>query len=216
MWDMKKKMCCLGISLLLFLLAGCSEKKIVTLEEVQKEEIPKAETDCVEETESPERKSGQEADSASEAIETRQKLYVYVCGEVAHPGVYELEAGSRVYAAIRAAGGMTEAADDDYLNQAESLQDGQQIYVPSKEETEGSNATLSGTGGMREEKSDKVNLNTAGKEELMTLPGIGEAKAESIIRYREEQGGFQNPEDLMKIEGIKSGVFNKIKEQITV
>ena len=61
-----------------------------------------------------------------------------------------------------------------------------------------------------------MNLNTASKEELMTLTGIGEAKADSIIRYREENGGFQNPEDLMKIEGIKSGVFNKIKEQITV
>lgn len=205
MWDMKKKLCCLGISLLLFLLAGCSEKEKVTLEEVRKEEA-----------ETPEAKSGQEAPRDAEDFETEQKLYVYVCGEVARPGVYELEAGSRLYAAIRAAGGMTEAADDDYLNQAESLQDGQQIYVPSREETETSKEILGGTGDMREEKSDKVNLNTAGKEELMTLPGIGEAKAESIIRYREEQGGFQSPKDLMKIEGIKTGVFNKIKEQVTV
>ena len=132
------------------------------------------------------------------------------------PGVYELEPGSRIYEAVRAAGGMTEAADEYYLNQAEVLNDGQQIYVPSKEEIEAEEKILGKPEEIKEEGSKKVNLNTASKEELMTLTGIGEAKADSIIRYREENGGFQNPEDLMKIEGIKSGVFNKIKEQITV
>lgn len=197
MWDQKKIMCCLGISLLLIFAAGCREKETITLDEVQ----------TVEDQELLEK----EEEDSKVRIET---LYVDVCGEVLYPGVYELEPGSRVYTAIQAAGGMTEAADSTYLNQAESLQDGQQIYVPSKDETV--EKTLGGTGNMRERDNGKVNLNTAGKEELMTLPGIGEAKAESIIRYREAHGHFQKPEDLMKIEGIKSGVFNKIKEQITV
>ena len=143
-------------------------------------------------------------------------FFVYVCGAVNRPGVYELEAGSRVYTAIQAAGGMTEEADQNYLNQAESLKDGQQVYVPSKGEAETDADSWKGERVMREKDNGKVNLNTAGKEELMTLTGIGEAKAESIIRYREENGGFQTPEDLMKIEGIKTGVFDKIKEQITV
>ena len=111
---------------------------------------------------------------------------------------------------------MTEEADQNYLNQAESLKDGQQVYVPSKGEAETDADSWKGERVMREKDNGKVNLNTAGKEELMTLTGIGEAKAESIIRYREENGGFQTPEDLMKIEGIKTGVFDKIKEQITV
>ena len=62
----------------------------------------------------------------------------------------------------------------------------------------------------------KININTAEKEELMTLTGVGEAKAQSIIAYREEHGGFQSIEELMQIEGIKEGVFNKIKEDITI
>jgi competence protein ComEA len=61
-----------------------------------------------------------------------------------------------------------------------------------------------------------VNINTASAEELMTLTGIGEAKAESIIRYREENGGFQRIEDLMEISGIKEGVFEKIKDDIII
>ena len=200
-----KKMCCLGICLLFCFTAGCKEKETLTLEEVTKVNTEES------------RKENTKENGEKEAVKekgqteiTEEKLYVYVCGEVKSPGVYELEPGSRIYEAVRAAGGMTEAADEYYLNQAEVLNDGQQIYVPSKEEIPGKPEEI------KEEGSKKVNLNTASKEELMTLTGIGEAKADSIIRYREENGGFQNPEDLMKIEGIKSGVFNKIKEQITV
>lgn len=206
-----KKMCCLGICLLFCFTAGCKEKETLTLEEVTKVNTEES------------RKENTKENGEKEAVKekgqteiTEEKLYVYVCGEVKSPGVYELEPGSRIYEAVRAAGGMTEAADEYYLNQAEVLNDGQQIYVPSKEEIEAEEKILGKPEEIKEEGSKKVNLNTASKEELMTLTGIGEAKADSIIRYREENGGFQNPEDLMKIEGIKSGVFNKIKEQITV
>ena len=68
----------------------------------------------------------------------------------------------------------------------------------------------------KEAESGLVNLNTASAEELMTLTGVGEAKARAILDYREEHGGFQKPEDLMEIPGIKEGVFQKIKDQITV
>lgn len=146
---------------------------------------------------------------------------VYVCGAVNAPGVYELPAGSRIYEALNAAGGACAEADPVYLNRAEEIQDGQQIYVPTVEEAKalgqppaaqasaGSGEEAGGTGG-------KVNLNTASKEELMTLTGIGETKAQSILAYRMEHGRFTSVEELMQIPGIKEGVFRKIRDSITV
>ena len=78
------------------------------------------------------------------------------------------------------------------------------------------NSTISDSGSPQSTAQEKININTAEKEELMTLTGVGEAKAQSIIAYREEHGGFQSIEELMQIEGIKEGVFNKIKEDITI
>lgn len=99
------------------------------------------------------------------------------------------------------------------VNQARVVVDGEQIYVPSLDEVKGAGVVSEVT-----ERTDdgKININTAEKEELMTLTGVGEAKAQSIIAYREEHGGFQSIEELMQIEGIKEGVFNKIKEDITI
>lgn len=134
---------------------------------------------------------------------------VYVCGAVQKPGVYRMPAGSRIYEAIEMAGGMTEQADETALNQAEKVKDAEQIYVPEKvsENTEEENS---------QKEDGKVNLNTATEEDLMNLPGIGQSKAKSIIQYREKKGRFKSVEEIMQIEGIKSGVFNKIKEQIVV
>ena len=146
-----------------------------------------------------------------------ENIYVYVCGEVTAPGVYELPAGSRMFEAIEAADGMTGKAADSYLNQAEKLTDGQQVYVPSEKEiSEKEHVSGMTSPGSRAGEADdgKVDLNTASKEELMTLSGIGEVKAEAIIRYREEKGGFTSIEELKEIEGIKDGVFNKVKDQI--
>ena len=142
-------------------------------------------------------------------------IFVDVCGEVEQPGVYELEPESRVYEAIERAGGMTDDAAGSYLNQAEKLTDGQKVYVPSEDEATEGRMTQEMPGASSPQ-DGKVNLNTASKEELMTLSGIGEVKAESIIKFREEQGGFSSAEDIMKIEGIKEGVFNKIKDQIKI
>lgn len=140
-----------------------------------------------------------------------QAIFVYVCGAVEKPGVYELPPGSRVYEAIAAAGGMTENADEKRLNQAEILEDGQQVTVWTPEE-----AAAVPVEGEAETGSGKVNLNTASRETLMTLPGIGEAKADAILSYREEHGGFKNTEEIQQLEGIKEKVFEKIKDQIEV
>ena len=147
-------------------------------------------------------------------------IYVYICGEVINPGVYELSGDSRIYEAVDAAGGFTENAARECVNLASKVSDGMQITIYNREEAAslladsapvGENAGKSGTSG-----SGLVNLNTATKEELMTLKGIGESKAEDIIRYREKSGGFKKIEDIMKISGIKENGFQKIKDSITV
>lgn len=146
-------------------------------------------------------------------------IWVYVCGEVAAPGVYELQEGDRITHAIEAAGGLTEAAGQVYLNQAAHLTDGQRIYVPSREEEqtlkdESSPSDMTDGGTVKD--TGKVNLNTATKAQLLSLNGIGESRAEAILAYRETSGGFSKIEDLKKVDGIKDGIFQKIREQITV
>lgn len=142
--------------------------------------------------------------------------YVHICGEVAAPGVYELEEGSRIFQAVAVAGGFTENAAADSLNMAEPVKDGMKIQVPNQEEAQKLLNEGADFSGSLQEGRRKVNLNTAKKDELMTLRGVGEAKADDIIRYRESHGGFQKIEDIMKISGIKEAAFQKIKDDITV
>ncbi len=144
--------------------------------------------------------------------ETIKSICIHVTGCVVNPGVYKLPEGSRVYEAIVLAGGFSEEADRQYINQAAVLNDGQKLYIYSVEETE----TASGYTEADKEQEGVllVNINTASKETLMTLPGIGEARAESIIAYREEKGGFKAIEDIMKVSGIKDAAFNKLKQFI--
>lgn len=159
--------------------------------------------------------SGQAAGNSGGNGSGEGNVYVYVCGAVNAPGVYELKEGARVFEAIQLAGGLTEAAAADAVNQARIVTDGEQIRVPTVEEAQNQGAGVAGevTEGTE---NNKININTAGKEELMTLTGIGEAKAESIMDYREKNGSFTSIEELMQIEGIKEGVFNKIKDDITI
>ena len=193
-------------------LSGCGEKA----EEHGLEELSvSGETDGTEDPSDAGTASGSvdtsDAGTASGSGDTSDaEICVYICGAVHEPGVYELPEGSRVHEALDMAGGMTEEAAAYALNLARIAVDGEQIYVPDAEEIQGQ-SILSGSGYEK-----KVNINTASMEELMTLTGIGEAKAESIIRYREENGGFQSIEDLMEIGGIKEGVFEKIKDDITI
>lgn len=148
-------------------------------------------------------------------------IYVYICGEVANPGVYELSEDSRIYEAVDAAGGFTENAARESINLASKVSDGMQITIYNKEEAASlpAGGTSAGKNSGQDQmlgSSSLVNLNTATKEELMTLKGIGESKAEDIIRYREKSGGFKKIEDIMKISGIKEAGFQKIKDSITV
>lgn len=154
-----------------------------------------------------------------------EQIYVYVCGQVANPGVYELPPGSRVFEAINAAGGLLDAAAGYMLNQAEKMEDGQKIYVPSEEEAQAGEAVPGQADGMPagsagpesgEDSDGKININSATKDELMTLSGIGEKKAQAIISYRESHGGFQSAEELMEVEGIKTGTYEKIKDRIKI
>ena len=153
-------------------------------------------------------------------------LIVHICGEVNNPGVYQLEDDLRIADLVELAGGFTNEAAQDYINQAERLRDGQQIYIPSvsdikdkslaeslMSENEGKETSPSMT---TEAEQGKVNINTASAEELMTLPGIGQAKAESIIKYREENGNYSSIDAIMNVTGIKEGLFNNISEYITI
>ncbi len=146
--------------------------------------------------------------------ETEPVVFVQVSGEVIHPGVYELENGSRIFEAIEAAGGITEDADIRTMNQATAVSDGDMIYVPAYGEA-GSEGSMTGTKpqlGITED--GKVNLNAATVEELMTLPGIGEAKARLIVDYRETNGRYEDPAEIMKIQGIKQGVYDRISDMV--
>lgn len=151
--------------------------------------------------------------------------YVYVCGEVVTPGVYTLPEGARIYEALNLAGGFTAQASDSWLNLAEPITDGMKLEVPSRAQAEDpswqaqSQNVFAGSGGAGHSAAGQsvlVNLNTASLEELMTLKGIGASRAEDIIRYRKEAGGFTKIEDIMKVPGIKDAAFQKIKENITV
>lgn len=199
-----RKMCYyLGICFILCVCGGCREKERITLQEVTEPEYQEKENEP-------------SSSGGTGKEEIRQEVcFVYVCGAVRKPGVYELPAESRVYEAVEAAGGMTDEAEKTALNLAEQLSDGQQIYVPTEEEAKTSDQPVSGNAAAAGN-DGKINLNTASKEELMTLPGIGEAKADSIVRYRETNGDFRSSEELMKIEGIKDGIFNRIKDRIKV
>lgn len=144
---------------------------------------------------------------------------VYVCGAVLCPGVYELSEDARVIAAIEAAGGFSAEAAADYLNLARVVLDGEKIEVPTLEEVSLGLVGVSKdnvAGSSPSEEVLSININTATKEELMELPGIGESRALSIIAYREENGEFGSIEEIMLVSGIKEGAFAKLKAYIRV
>ncbi len=147
-------------------------------------------------------------------------IYVYICGAVEKPGVYEVPEGSRIYELVEMAGGMTEEADETSVNLAQAVEDGTMVRIPTVEETaSGGNSgwvSSSGETGVGETSGKKVNINTAGVEELMSLNGIGEVKARAIVDYREEHGSFKSAEEIMQVSGIGESTYDRIKEDITV
>lgn len=176
--------------------------------------------------------------------EEEEEVYyqVDIKGEVINPGIYTVKEGSRVIDVIRLAGDLTEVADTSVLNLSKKVKDEMVIIVYSYDEVVNFTATkekeeieqeacLSQNGIQNDACikdstddtssssvviSGKLSLNTATLDELMTLPGIGEAKAQAIIEYREEVGAFQNIEELKEVSGIGDAIFDQIKENITI
>ena len=238
----------LGLCTVCFWSAGCGRKSTDQLETLRLEdgrgtEVDTADQDISSEKEGSEgteetgdRKAAgniQEIGNADAGSGSMEHIFVYVCGAVNTPGVYELEAGARLYDAIARAGGVREDGAEESINQAQAVSDGERLYIPTDEEVrQGLDAyLLSGSAGgdaaagsqsavpggpSGSSAGGKVNINTASREELKTLNGIGDTRAGSIVVYRESNGPFGSIEDLMKVEGIKEGVFNKLKDDITV
>ena len=137
-----------------------------------------------------------------------QELVVYVTGEVVNPGVYTLAPTSdRVADAVEAAGGFTESADVDSINQAAALTDGQHISVSAIGESPVSPDQAEGS---------LIDINTAPPELLQTLTGIGPVKAQAIIAYRQANGPFALIEDIVNVQGIGVATFESIRDKITV
>lgn len=144
-------------------------------------------------------------------------IYIDVKGEVHHPGVYQMKAENRVKDLIEAAGGFTPLADDHKLNLSQLLEDQMVIVVPKKGEEVNSELAQAPTSQKKEVgKEGKVNINTATVEELKTLKGIGEKKAEAIIEYRKKNGSFKNKEELMKVRGIGKKLYESFQERVIV
>lgn len=154
-------------------------------------------------------------------------ICVHVCGAVNEPGVYTVSETTRVYEVLEAAGGLSDTAAADYLNQAAPLADGQRIYVPTVEEVAAGMTAVgelenpvaaanSDAAAAGDANQDVVNINTATAEQLKSLPGVGDARAQSIIAYRESRGGFGTKEEIMQVEGIKEGMYSKMKDRISV
>lgn len=157
--------------------------------------------------------------------EITEEIYVHLCGAVKHPDVYQVDADTRLIDIIKLAGGLTDDAAGEYVNQAARVSDGEQIYIPSKDEVDGTipftiannnNNNFSNNNDSTDLNVNKINLNTATRDELMTLTGIGESKADSIITYRQEHSGFKSIDEVKNINGIKDSVYNKICDKITV
>ncbi len=156
------------------------------------------------------------ADQETTAVS--KEAYVDISGEVNKPGVYKVTSETRLFEVIDMAGGLTGNADPDSLNRAEKVTDGEKIIVLSYDESSEIRSSSSSVPdcGLASDTGDKVNINTADSSELQTIPGIGPAKAQSIIDYRQQNGYFTAAEDIMDVTGIGQKTYASIKDYIVV
>lgn len=167
-----------------------------------------------------EKEESEEAD----VVEVVNSIFVDVGGEVNNPGLYELKENARVNDAINAAGGTTDKADLTDVNLAYILTDAVKVIIPAKNSANSVNSVKNvsvinsgiNSASSNNIQSGKVNLNTATKEQLKTLTGIGDSTAQKIIDYRNENGKFNNVEDIMNVSGVGDSKYQKIKNDITV
>ncbi len=142
-------------------------------------------------------------------------IKIHIVGAVAHPGLYEIGAGSRVADALALAGGPTGTADLTKINLAAKVADGQQLVVPEAGAPAPSGAAPA-AGSSGAQPAQPVNLNSATEEQLNALDGVGPKTAQKIIQYREEHGGFKSIDELLEVPGIGPAKFEQIKGQVVI
>lgn len=156
--------------------------------------------------------------------DTHRMVSVYICGEVNNPGVYEIEAGSILNDVVMMAGGLTPQAASETIDLVYTIDANVSVYIPAQgqesvdsEYIRASEQTLWGNTAEDSgpDAASMVNINSASREQLMTLPGIGEVTADAIIEYR-EQNPFARIEDIMNVSGIGEAKFNSIRDFICV
>ncbi len=155
-----------------------------------------------------------ETNNKDEKAENRhdEKIFVDVKGAVKHPGVFETTKDKRVKDLIEEAGGLLDDSDTSTLNLSQKVKDQMVIYVLKH----GEKPKQISDGGSSSSNTDVININTANKEQLMKISGVGKTKAEAIISYREKNGDFKKKEDITKVRGIGKATFDKIKDKIEV
>ena len=164
-----------------------------------------------------------------EEFKEEEKIVVHITGAVNKEGIVELQEGARIADAIEKAGGTKENADIKNINLATILEDGVKVHIPTVEETQANNENINvednassqiNTGTkeftLNTKTQGKININTATKEELDTLPGIGPSTAAKIIEYRKENGKFKSIEEIKEVSGIGDAKYEKIKELIII
>ena len=146
------------------------------------------------------------------------KYYVDIKGAVKNPGVYKLKENSRVIDVINASGGLLEDADTSVINLSKIIEDEMVIIIYTKDEVEKyKNNEINSTSSINQkiEENSKININTSDKNTLLKITGIGESKANNIIKYREEKGNFNSIEEIKNVSGIGDSLYEKIKNSIT-
>lgn len=142
-----------------------------------------------------------------------KKFYVDIKGEVQNPGVYEITEETRIQDLIALAGGLTADADTSSINLASTLVDGMMLVIPKIAEEPEQNVSQPQAPVTQ---NNKVSLNNATLEQLMTLPGIGQSKAEKIIAYRNTYGLFKSISEIQNVSGIGSATYEKLKDYLTL
>lgn len=159
-------------------------------------------------------------EESSDDLSSQDKK-VYISGEILNSGVYDIKDGDRLDDLVKRAGGFTEKADINSINLALRLEDQMKIYIPNIDENQNINtdninlAVSEVTSNVSSSQGKKVNLNLASKEELMSLPNIGEKRAQAILDYRQENK-FTKIEDIKNVSGIGDKYFEAMKDLITV
>lgn len=146
-----------------------------------------------------------------------KKIVVEIKGEVKKPNVYTMDYGSRVNDLIEKAGGFTEKADKMNINCSMKLKDEDCIVICNRDDSRENNIkqnNIHNVTGSTNNKDSKININTATKEELMKLPGVGEVTAQNIIDYREKSGGFNSVDEITKVNRIGTKTLDKFKDKI--